>query len=39
MKKWINYEYIIGFVLAFGLWGYHLINIAMISQNIAGKSN
>ena len=28
-------EYFLGIILAFGLWAYHLINAAIISQNLA----
>lgn len=37
-NKMISLEYLIGIVLAFSLWGYHLINTAIISQSIAKKS-
>ncbi len=33
----ISLEYLIGFVLAFSLWGYHLVNTGFISQDIAIK--
>lgn len=36
-NKWIIIEYTCGFILAFSLWGYHLINTGIISQNIAKK--
>jgi hypothetical protein len=36
-KHLMSLEYLIGFVLAFSLWGYHLVNTGLISQDIATK--
>lgn len=33
--KFIDVEYFIGFALAFSLWGFYLIQTAIISQDIA----
>ena len=33
--RFIDYEYFLGFILAIGLWGYQLIQTALISQDIA----
>jgi short subunit fatty acids transporter len=35
--KRLSLEYLIGIILAFSLWGYHLIKTAVISQDIASK--
>jgi hypothetical protein len=36
-NKWITFEYFMGFIVAFSLWGYHLVNTGIISQKIAKK--
>ena len=33
--RFIDYEYLFGFILAICLWGYQLIQTALISQDIA----
>lgn len=33
--RFIDIEYFIGFALAFSLWGYYLVQTAIISQDIA----
>jgi hypothetical protein len=33
--RFIDVEYLIGFALAFSLWGYYLIQTAIISNDIA----
>ncbi len=38
-NKILIFEYMIGIILAFSLWGYHIINTASISQEIAKESN
>lgn len=35
--KRLALEYLVGIILAFSLWGYHLIKTALISQDIASK--
>lgn len=37
--KFIDIEYFIGFILAISLWGYHLFQTAIISQEIAKDCN
>jgi hypothetical protein len=36
-NKYISLEYLIGIILAFSLWGFHLFKTAVISQEIANK--
>ena len=36
-NKYISLEYLIGIILAFSLWGFHLFKTAVISQEIASK--
>ncbi len=33
--RFIDIEYIVGFILAISLWGYYLIQTGIISQDIA----
>jgi hypothetical protein len=36
-SNYMSLEYFLGFVIAFSLWGYHLFNTGLISQDIAKK--